>query len=353
VKKERNDQSTADPAEASLIKEARAFHLKKRLGQHFLVRPEALETIATAIEPQAKDTIIEVGPGIGFLTRMLSPSGARIVAVDLDRESVEQLQEMNLPGVEIKHGDFLRFDLSNLEFYKRKRKTIQQPLDLDDLPDDWDENLTDDSGENAGENSEGSSDEPVEQPGQTEIANNGIINATEKIKIIGNVPYQITGLIIGHILGEISRPAPWLSKVENIVMTVQYEVALRMVANAGEEHYSKLSPLIRYFCEPELISRVPADAFYPIPEVNSAVVRMRPRAKPLVECKNVHLMQQLIEAGFRQRRKMFRNSISFLKFAPSDIERIFKELNVDPQVRAERLSLQQFAMLADAFNELV
>lgn len=276
----------------SLIKEARAFHLKKRLGQHFLVDVEALQKIVSALEATADDTIVEVGPGIGFLTRFLAQVGARVVAIELDRESVERLRAAKYPNVEIKHGDFLRFDLN--------------------------------------------------------------IKATAEgtMKVVGNVPYQITGLIIGHLLGELDKPSPWLHRIKNIVLTVQYEVAQRIVAKPGESEYSRLSILAQQYCEAHLVQRVPADAFVPPPEVNSAIVRLIPRPTPAVHCSNMTLMRQLVEAGFRQRRKMFRNALGFLRLPQGTVDATFARLSMDPQVRAERLSLKQFAMLADAFHEI-
>jgi 16S rRNA (adenine1518-N6/adenine1519-N6)-dimethyltransferase len=305
-----SNASHVTPAAESLIKEARAFHLKKRLGQHLLVSPDVLATIVNAIEAKPGDCIVEVGSGIGFLTRLLSATGAKIVAVDLDRESVEQLEALQLPNVEIKHGDILRFNLEAMDFFRKR----------------------------------GQNDEDGAPTTRSDVG---------RLKVIGNVPYQITGLILGHILGEINQPSPWLHRIDNIVLTVQYEVAQRLVANAGDREYSKVSLLIRHYCEPELIEQVPADAFYPPPKVHSAVVRLRPRSSPAVQPANPQLMQKLIEAGFRQRRKMFRNSISFLKLSPGEIDSVFRHLHVDPQVRAERLSLQQFAMLADAFDDLL
>jgi 16S rRNA (adenine1518-N6/adenine1519-N6)-dimethyltransferase len=133
---------------------------------------------------------------------------------------------------------------------------------------------------------------------------------------------------------------------------VQYEVAQRLVAKAGDKNYSRVSLLIDYYCDAELIlAPIPADAFYPPPEVRSAIVSMTLRRSPVATCQNRQLMRQLVAAGFRQRRKMLRNSLSFMKLPQQVIDSVFKELSIDPQVRAERLSVTQFAMLADAFSE--
>jgi 16S rRNA (adenine1518-N6/adenine1519-N6)-dimethyltransferase len=294
------------PTSESLLKEAKAFHLKKRLGQHFLVSTDALESVVDLLAPTSGDTVVEVGPGIGFLTRYLSETGARIIAVDLDRESIERLREINLPGVELWHGDFLDFDLGTLDFATKPSRT---PEETPPIPD--------------------------------------------RLKVVGNVPYQITGLILGHILGEINAPAPWLRKVDNIVLTVQREVAQRMVAKPGTDDYSKVSLLIDYFCEAHLEMILPPDDFHPPPRVTSAIVKMVPRTAPPIDVVNINLLKQVIDAGFRQRRKMLRNSLSFVGLSQGEIDQIFRKLSFDPQVRAERLGLPQFAMLTDAIDERV
>lgn len=290
-----------------LTREASSFHLKKRLGQHFLVDVPTLRTIVEALGAKPGEKVIEVGSGIGFLTRLLVATEANVVAVDLDRETTQMLVDMHLPRVETRQGDFLQFDLDRLDFFPRKS------------------------------DEQGSELAPIN---------------TERLKVIGNVPYQITGRIVGHLLGEIDKPSPWLNRIDNIVLTIQHEVAKRMVATAGQEDYSKVSLLIAYYCKPTLVAVVPPEAFYPPPKVTSAVIKLEPLAKPSVECRNTVLLRQVIQAGFRQRRKMLKNSLSFLRFEAADIDKVFRKLSFDPQVRAERLSLHQFAMLADALDEL-
>lgn len=301
-----NYKSTEVTSE-DLTREASAFNLKKRLGQHFLVDADVLHTIVGALDAKPGDKVIEVGSGIGFLTRLLVRTAADVVAVDLDRESTRMLADMSLPRVQIKQGDFLQFDINRLDFFPRKGEESEKEL------------------------------APLREG---------------RLKIIGNVPYQITGRIIGHILGELDKPSPWLNSIDNVVLTIQYEVAKRMVAKAGEEDYSRVSLLIEYYCKASIVSVVPPEAFYPPPQVTSAVIKLEPLPKPSVECRNTVLLRQVIEAGFRQRRKMLKNSLSFLRFTPEEIDQVLRKLQFDPQVRAERISLKQFAMLADALDEL-
>ncbi len=291
---------------ATLTKEAKAFRPNKRLGQHFLVDIEALHKIVKALDARPDDTVIEVGPGIGFLTRFVCKTGAKTIGVDLDRLSIERLNAQNLPNLEILHGDILQFDLNRLDFFRKK-------------------------GEEA---------TVVQTP------------PTSRIKVVGNVPYQITGMIIGHLLGELDKPSPWIQRIDTIVLTVQYEVAQRIVAQAGESEYSRVSLLVQQYCRPEIVAVIPPESFFPAPQVSSAVIKLTPHAKPKVTARNMTLMRQLIQAGFRQRRKMYRNALTFLRIPQNQIDAVFSKLGLDPQVRAERLSLAQFAMLADALDEL-
>lgn len=235
---------------------------------------------------EQSDCVVEIGPGLGFLTRFLSSYGCRITAVDLDRECIEELQKCNLQGVEICHQDFLQFDLSSVD--------------------------------------------------------------CKSLKVVGNVPYQITTPIVARLFGEIGAPSNWLSKIDSVVMTVQKEVAERFVANPNNKEYSQITLLIKYFAQAELLEVIPADSFVPEPNVNSAVVRMTPYAKPPVECSDHKLLRQIIRAGFKQRRKMLRNNLSFLNMSAEDIGKLLASLKIDPMVRAERLSLDQFAKIANA-----
>lgn len=283
-----------------LLKLARAFDTKKKLGQHFLVDADALNLITAALDLNQADTVLEIGPGIGFLTRLLCKSAGSVVAVELDRESVSYLKSLKLEHLSIKQGDFLAYDLNSGRFRLEGSKGWQ---------------------------------EQVRQ---------------ERFKVVGNVPYQITGLILGHLLGEIAEPALHLSRIDRIVLTVQKEVAERMVARPGSKDYARLSLLVAYFCQAEIVSILPSASFYPAPRVDSAVVKLIPLPAPPVECKNHKMLRRVIKAGFAQRRKMLRNALTSLGVSQDDLNRIFKELCMDPQVRAESLSLQQFAMLADA-----
>lgn len=268
---------------------ARAFHTKKRLGQNFLVDPESLRAVADNLDAKPGDKVVEIGPGLGFLTRFLSASGADVLAVELDSECVTDLDKLQFPHVTVTNQDFLRFDIGSVG---------------------------------------------------------------ERIKLVGNVPYQITTPIIAHIFGEIGEPSTWFPKIERVVLTVQYEVAQRFVAAAGTEHYSQVSLLVQYFSTPRLIRRVPREFFFPEPQVNSAIVEFVPLDKPPVQVKDIKMLRKVIKAGFSQRRKMIKNNFGFLHAEPDALDAAFAKAHVNPQTRAETLSLQQFARLADAMLEV-
>jgi 16S rRNA (adenine1518-N6/adenine1519-N6)-dimethyltransferase len=270
----------------SLKEKARHFRAKKRLGQNFLINPEILSKIVRAFELKENDHVLEIGPGLGFLSQLLVEAGARLTAIEVDSECVKKLRALSLPRMELIQSDFLDSDLSAL--------------------------------------------------------------LSEKTKVIGNIPYNITSPIIAKLLGEIGKPSPWLGAIDSIILTVQREVASRLVALPGGEDYSQITLLINYFAQAELLFLIEPEDFYPIPEVTSAVVRLVPYATPPVSCLNTKLLRQLIRSGFRQRRKMLRNNLGFLKISPDKLLEVFAELNFDPQVRAERLGLKQFALLADA-----
>ena len=288
-----------------LLKLARAFHTKKQLGQHFLVDAEVLKTITAALDLTEEDEVLEIGPGIGFLTRFLVASGAKITGVELDRESIADLKALGLKNLTIKHGDFLAYDLNSGRFREKGSEGWAEPDD----------------------------------------------SLQKKIKVVGNVPYQITGLILGHLLGEIDQQkSRTLARVDRIVLMVQKEVAERMVARPGSKNYAQLSLLVEFFCDAEIIQSVSASQFFPPPKVDSCVIRLVPLAKPRVECSNLKLLRRVIKAGFAQRRKMMRNGLTALGVKLEVIDAIYKELRFDPQLRAESLSLAQFAMLTNALD---
>ncbi len=193
-----------------LLKKASKVRAKKRLGQNFLIEPSVLTKIVESLNLRNDDLVVEIGPGLGFLTQELLKTGARVFAIELDREMVEQLQEIKQPNLTVIHADFLDFDISSIA--------------------------------------------PA------------AVAAGAKIKIVGNVPYQITTPIITHVFGEIGEPQAWLSSVESLTMTIQREVALRLSAMPGSKTYGQLTLLGNYYSVCKMIMSVGKELFVPQPD---------------------------------------------------------------------------------------
>jgi 16S rRNA (adenine1518-N6/adenine1519-N6)-dimethyltransferase len=164
-------------------------------------------------------------------------------------------------------------------------------------------------------------------------------------KVVANIPYNITGPLLQHLLGTIASPNS--HPFERIVLLVQKEVALRLCAQPGHPHFGALSVRIQYLADCEFICDVPARAFQPPPKVDSAVVRLHPRP-PVQPVQDAKLMERLIKQGFSSRRKMLRNNLKSL-IEPTHLNQILLDLGLNPQARAEDLSVADWVHLSDRF----
>ena len=259
---------------------------KKSLGQNFLVDEGAAGRIVAAAELSPDDVVLEVGPGLGALTRHLASTVARVVAVELDQRLIPVLQHAltAYPNVELIHGDILQLNLACV------------------LP-----------------------------PGY---------------KVVANIPYYITSALLRHLLEADVRPSL-------MVLTVQQEVAQRIVASPGA--MSLLAVSVQFYGQARIVARIKAGAFYPRPKVDSAVVRIRPSpaARPSLGVNDVELFFHLARAGFGQRRKQLHNALaSGLGRPRGEISVALAQAGVDPQRRAETLTLEEWAALTRAFGTL-
>ncbi|MBE9166855.1 16S rRNA (adenine(1518)-N(6)/adenine(1519)-N(6))-dimethyltransferase RsmA [Pleurocapsales cyanobacterium LEGE 06147] len=265
----------------------------KRFAQHWLRSEYALDKIVEAAQLSKSDRILEIGPGTGILTRRLLPAVESLVAVEIDRDLCEKLAK-NLGKQEnflLLQGDFLSLDLEQL---------------LVPFP-------------------------SFHQPN----------------KVVANIPYNITGPILAKLLGTIARPAE--TGYELIVLLVQKEVGDRLVATPGNKAYGALSVRVQYLANCERICEVPAKAFYPPPKVDSVVVRLRPRASE-PPANNPRQLETLIQLGFANRRKMLHNNLKSI-IEPDRLTRLLEQLSINPQVRAENLSLQDWIGLSNLLTE--
>jgi len=255
---------------------------RKRLGQHFLVDEGARERIVAAAELTPDEAVLEVGAGLGTLTRALAAAAGYVVAVEVDPRLVAVLaQELSdIANVRIVEGDILALDPAML---------------MEGRP----------------------------------------------YKVVANLPYGITAVVLRHLLE--ARLPP-----ERMVITVQREVAERIVAREGR--MSLLAVSVHFYGKPQILFRLKPGAFYPRPEVESAVVRIDRHAHPPVSVRDPAGFFRVVRAGFCQPRKQLRNSLAAgLGISPEEAAEALRRVGIDPRLRAERLRLEDWDRLAQAF----
>jgi 16S rRNA (adenine1518-N6/adenine1519-N6)-dimethyltransferase len=258
----------------------------KRLGQNFLVDPTALQSVVEAANLQACDNVLEIGPGLGSLTRLLAARVRRVVAVELDPSLILPLKQVIEPysNVQIIQGDILAFDPTRL----------------------------------------------MSEPGH---------DRPSPYLVVANIPYYITSALIRRLL-ETGMPP------NRLVLTVQREVAERICAAPGEMSLLALS--VQIYGKPYLTARIPCSAFYPLPKVDSSVVRVDIFTHPSTPSALVPLLFRLAKAGFSQKRKTLRNALSGgMRWTSQQTTEILGLAEIDPQRRAETLSIQEWVRLAE------
>lgn len=263
---------------ASLLKRY-DLRAHKGLGQNFLQDPFALERIVAAAEIQPTDTVLEIGPGLGSLTRYLAVAAKEVVAVELDADLLPPLKQVLAPyrKVRLIQGDILKLS----------------PKEL--------------------------------------IAEGDYL-------VVANIPYYITSAVIRHLLEHETKP-------RRIVLTVQKEVAQRICAQPGDMSLLALS--VQVYGKPRIATHIPAEAFFPAPKVDSAVLVVDIYSSPLVKEELLELFFKLIKAGFGQKRKTLRNSLSSgLHISPTKAAELLTGAGIDPQRRAETLSIEEWETLS-------
>ncbi len=255
---------------------------KKSLGQNFLVDPTALDRIVAAGEIQPRDTVLEVGAGLGTLTRALAHGGADVVAVEMDERLLPPLREVLEPwkNVRLVPGDILALE----------------PADL---------------------------------------------VGVNRYLVVANIPYYITSALIRHLLESAVPP-------RRLVLTVQREVAQRLCAQPG--HLSMLALSVQVYGSPAIRGRIPAGAFFPVPKVDSAVVRVDRYDQPRIPADRLERFFELARAGFGQKRKTLQNALSGgLGWPKERTGALLDQAGLDPRRRAQTLSLEEWGRLTEAF----
>ncbi|MBO8430243.1 ribosomal RNA small subunit methyltransferase A [Spirochaetes bacterium] len=270
---------------------AKYFRTKKRLGQNFLINGEVIANIIDYAEISPEDTVIEIGPGVGFVTEQLVKHAKHVIAIELDEEAVKELQKLNAPNLTIIHKDILKTDLSEL--------------------------------------------------------------CEGKVKVVANIPYYITSPIIAHLLGEIDDlENKNRNKITDILLMVQEEVARRMVATekSQSKQYGLLTILSQFWADVEIKELVGRRSFYPAPKVNSALVKLTVRENPKLELSDYTHFRKTIKAAFSQRRKNIKNCLLSGGFSKENIQRAMQELGLDENTRGEKLSIEDFGSLSEALK---
>ncbi|MGM9923338.1 MAG: 16S rRNA (adenine(1518)-N(6)/adenine(1519)-N(6))-dimethyltransferase RsmA [Bacillus sp. (in: firmicutes)] len=281
----------ATPIRTKMILEKYGFSFKKSLGQNFLIDTNILHRIIDFARLEKEESgAIEIGPGIGALTEQLAKSSKKVVAFEIDQRLLPILQDTLSPyeHVKIIHQDVLKADVASV--------IDQEFQGIDDL------------------------------------------------MVVANLPYYVTTPIIMKLLEE-------RLPIRGIVCMLQKEVADRIAAKPGTKEYGSLSIAIQYYTEAETVMIVPKTVFIPQPNVDSAVIRLIKRKKPLVEVKDEDFFFKVTRASFAQRRKTLQNNLtSQLPNGKEKKEKILAALEraeIDPKRRGETLSIEEFGRLSD------
>lgn len=266
----------------------------KKLGQNFLTDYNVIQDIVRGAEICGEDHVIEIGPGIGVLTVACADYAGYVTAVEIDRKLIPILSKTveDYDNVEIINQDILKTDIEELcRAAKEKHDFLRH------------------------------------------------------VKIVGNLPYYITTPIIMKLL-ETEVPA------ESITIMMQKEVADRLTAEPGKKAYGAITAAVQYYCTIDTIVQVPAEAFVPKPKVDSTVLRLNIRKDKPVELKDEKLFFEVVKAGFSQRRKTLLNCLTGFKGkSKEEMAEFLLDLGIEPSRRAETLSIQEFADIANNIKE--
>ena len=261
---------------------------KKYLGQNFLFDPSILHRIVEAADIKHNDTVVEIGPGYGTLTKLLAMVAKKVIAIELDIELYSKLKEdiKRFPNIELIHGDALKYPYEELEPFK----------------------------------------------------------------VVSNIPYYITTPIIFRLIEA-------RKNLKSITLTIQKEVAKRIIGKPNTKDYGVLSIVIQYYGKPELKFIIPKGAFRPVPKVDSAVIHIDILDEPRIKVMDEKLFFRIVKTAFSQRRKTLANALkSITPFLPPltkgetggvSIKEILISAGIEPNRRAETLSLEEFARLTD------
>lgn len=267
------------------------FTFSKALGQNFLIDPSVCPRMAAALEADDRTGVLEIGPGIGVLTKELSAVCGRVAAVELDRRLPDVLAETlaDCPNVQVVPGDVLQMDL--------------QALFADQFA------------------------------------------SCDRLQVCANLPYYITTPVLMRLL-ESELP------IERLVVMVQLEAAKRLCAPLGTRDCGAVSAAVEYYTQAEILFEVGRESFFPSPNVDSAVIALTRRQQPPVQVTDEGYFFRVVKGAFLQRRKTLANSLNAALGVPkAELTALFQSLGLSATVRAEQLTMSQMAALANALYE--
>ncbi|MGY3702890.1 16S rRNA (adenine(1518)-N(6)/adenine(1519)-N(6))-dimethyltransferase [Vagococcus martis] len=281
----------ATPSRTKEILNKHGFSFKKSLGQNFLTEPNILRKIAEAGDLSKEDGVIEIGPGIGALTEHLARHAGKVLAFEIDQRLIPVLEDTLSPydNITVVNEDILKADV-----VAEAKKVFDE-----------------------------------EQP----------------IKVVANLPYYITTPIMMHLL---MSPRD----ITTMVVMMQKEVADRMTAKPSTKAYGSLSIAVQFYMEAKLAFIVPKTAFVPQPNVDSAIIKLEKRDKPIVDVIDETFFFELTRASFTQRRKTLWNNLTSHFGKDEDtkywLQTSLDECGIDPKRRGETLSIEEFGKLSNA-----
>ncbi len=260
----------------------------KSLGQNFLINEDIVNGIIKEADVGKNDLVIEIGPGLGTLTKKLLEHAGRVICIELDKRMIKILEDRFFnENLDIINGDILKVNLN--EIIKEKK---------------------------------------------TENIN--------KVKVVANLPYYITTPIIMKLLED-------KLDIYSITVMVQKEVANRIVATPESGECGAITYAINYYTEPSIVLNVPKESFIPAPEVESSVINLKVLEKPRVNVKSEELLFRIIKLAFMQKRKTLLNSLTNgnLLESKSKVEKMLNDVEIDVKIRPEKLTLDKFAKISD------
>lgn len=251
---------------------------RKRFGQHFLCDQGIIQRIVAAIQPKSNEHLIEIGPGQGAITVPILKQVKQLEAVELDRDLIPELERRteNIGDLIVYYSDALEFDFASVK------------------------------------------------------------NDERKLRVFGNLPYNISTPLIFHLL-------EYTGIISDMVFMLQKEVARRIAAKPDSDDYGRLSVMVQYHCDVELLFDVPPDAFYPPPQVISSILQLKPHEQYPYRANNEALFADIVKHAFGQRRKTLRNSLKGI--IDDDV---WANVGIHSDLRPEDLSVKDFVEIANA-----